>query len=408
MNYAIKHRKTKRGIEGEIPEVTILGTDRRRTAPILPLPSLSKMIEPQPFEEYAKNYFQSILDIPQLPAPHQLIPGGFLPMYGDGVEGDEPPMAPDIGEVVIMPRKRSKYSIPNGAVAQPSDIDMEFGDTLTKDQILDDIYTSNPANVHRYQQEVYKRKKGVDWDADRSAYYTWLGKKPFLRSKTRRQILEDKYKTHVDKAYGRYAQDVADAINYVNGYFKSPQYADRMRGYDIDNPINGVAEGRKFLSQYAINGTAAWEYDRAKNANTFYIPQDLPGWEDVYKNTSYDPFFTAAHEYAHYMQAKTRGHGKDAFNDREKRLFDRRQNVISDHDLKYNENYADLIATRADMYRRGLVKDPYGEVSPEAIKQYRKQYGQNNRFFNMYGDDDIRAMYNTIAYNPYNKGISYT
>lgn len=115
MNYAIKHRKTKRGIEGEIPEVTILGTDRRRTAPILPLPSLSKMMEPQPFEEYAKNYFQSILGVPQLPAPHQLIPGGFLPMYEEGTEGDD--TITNIPEVTVTPdpvlRKRVVDTWPN-------------------------------------------------------------------------------------------------------------------------------------------------------------------------------------------------------------------------------------------------------------------------------------------------------
>lgn len=374
------------------------------------LPSLEDMMAPPSFEEYMKDQFRQILAIPRLKAPHEFIDGGFLPHYANGKESvmpdDDPEKTyntPELSEVVIQPAKRSDYSIPNRAMAQPSDTTIQFTDQLTKDQILDDIYTSNPGNLQKYEQEVYKRKKGINWDQDRGAYYKWLGSKPFLRSKTRREILEGKYRTHIDKLYGQYAQDVSDAINYVNGYFNSPEYADRMRGYDIYNPVDGVAEGRKFLSQYARDGiNASWEYSYKDGDNTFHIPKELPMWETVY-NSQYDPYFAAAHEYAHYMQAKTRGYGNNAFADREKALFDRRNNVVNNHDSRYDENYADLIATRADMYRRGLVKNPYDAVSPEAIKEYRQKYGANNRFFNMYEDDDIRAMYNTIAYNPYIK-----
>lgn len=327
-----------------------------------------------------------------------------LPMYDDGVDLNE-----DSNEIIITPTKKpSKYAISPASFAQPVDYGIKFGEDISRQQMLDDLFISNAPNFEKYQKEVYSRKKGVDWDSDREAYYKWLNKKPLLRSRTRREMLEDRYKDHINTVYGNYANDVASAINYVNGYFKSPQYADRMRGFDIYNPVPGVKEGEKYLHQYPNNDNALWRFNGDDNINQFYIPKYLPRYSEVYPGKDYDPYLTTAHEYAHYMQAITRGLGDAAFNDREKTLFDRRIGNTSNHDSQYAENYADLIATRADMYRKGLVSTPYGEVTPEAIKEYRSKYGWNNRFFDMYTDDDIRSMYNTIAYNgsPYQTNIA--
>lgn len=54
----------------QLPEVVITG-DKEKSK--FALPTIADMIKPQPYSEYMRDYFQQILGVPKLYAPHQLM-----------------------------------------------------------------------------------------------------------------------------------------------------------------------------------------------------------------------------------------------------------------------------------------------------------------------------------------------
>lgn len=76
----------------------------------------------------------------------------------------------------------------------------------------------------------------------------------------------------------------------------------------------------------------------------------------------------------------------------------------NDHDSSFNENYADLLNTRASLYNNNIYDSTTGGVfTQEMLDAYRQtEDGKNNRFLKYHTDQAIIDAINNIAYNTTN------
>lgn len=245
-----------------------------------------------------------------------------------------------------------------------------------------------------------------------AAFNNWVQSKKGSRLINR--TIKNTRKSYYD-LYGNDIQSMFDGAKWANDYYNSQTYKDLKANAGIQPP-SFSAQGPLRI-RFTQDGDNSFYRSLNNMEMSPEINFGLRGPSGIYKNDKVgtNPYWTGAHEYAHYIDSRDLSGAAHAFYpDSYNAIFDARhmpkyaddnpnkQYNYDQHDGTTTENYADFVANRAAMAKAGLYNslDPNAKISMRNIQKYRKKYGNSDRLFQMYSDQDIYNMYNTIAYNP--------
>ena len=199
-----------------------------------------------------------------------------------------------------------------------------------------------------------------------------------------------RYDRAYEKQYTRDINDIFDAMNYIDKYYK----------------YRGISPNKNNPNlRFDIHDGGIGSYNPADNEIAF-------GMNDFSRRSGregFDAYSTAAHEYGHYYDKyiKDGAYGNLVYPLSYGRIYQKHRpdplnpNAFQTHDSLYSENYADQVEARALMNKYGIYDSTSGEqITDKQIRKFRKKYGNESRLFRMFDDDAIKDMFQNIAYTP--------
>ena len=227
--------------------------------------------------------------------------------------------------------------------------------------------------------------------------------------------------------------DVEEGINitpikYIHSYLNSPGFRKRLQLIKDDDTrsayynsiIDNMSQPIKVVNRdyNPINKILGFFNNKfwAKNFPTSYSNRTgyitLGDYDTTVSATAPDKDFLLAHEYGHKIDPTDQAIAfvYNPYRDRSRApqeylTIHKRKNVDKDniHDLTYAETYADLMATRYNLYKLGIYDSrnarQFNEQDYNKYINYLKSKNLHNRLIEQFDKDDFIELINTIAQN---------
>ena len=227
--------------------------------------------------------------------------------------------------------------------------------------------------------------------------------------------------------------DIEEGINiapikYIHSYLNSPGFRKRLQLIKDDDTrsayynsiIDNMSQPIKVVNRdyNPINKILGFFNNKfwAKNFPTSYSSRTgyitLGDYDTVVSSTAPDKDFLLAHEYGHKIDPTDQAipfffnpYTNKSRAPQEYLTIHKRKNVDRDniHDSAYTETYADLMATRYDLYKLGIYDSrnarQFNEQDYNKYIDYLKSNNLHNRLSEQFDKDDFIELINTIAQN---------
>ena len=220
------------------------------------------------------------------------------------------------------------------------------------------------------------------------------------------------------KLYGNKIAATLDGMRWANNYMNSDSFKSRYKDNDFYATKLSLPMIR-FMNNSQSTAVGKVNPDLNRSIIDINLKQPAQYYKGEKQNDDYY-YWTGAHEFGHHIDNSLLSFpfvgsgGTRSYPEWFNSTFSKRHqpnyvdtlpgNMTPDyayrtHDGLVTENYADLIANRANMARVGIYDSINGAapITLNQIQKYRKKYGDSDRLFQMYDDNSIYNMYNTIA-----------
>lgn len=326
----------------------------------------------------------------------------------------------------------AKYSLETISFGDPK-FDKDYNINSTSKDVFNDYYNDNADYLARQfwrTSNKYKRKFNklendlLNGKITENDYFKLSDELDNNISNKYYRRARKNARNWFNENYGNDIDDAFNAMRYVDSYYNSLGYKNRANNFVYPKAgLYDTDEAARIRFNTIDRNQHSMMDDDGTSAVIDIALGNKQNMNDIYGYTP-DTYWTAAHEYAHYKDSQLHGNYGAGYPTEYRNVLGQRHqpnynpnlnpidadNAYYGHDSSDNENYADLVATRANMYRAGIInsKNPYKRLTLRKLNKYRNsRYSLQDRFLQMYNDEDIIKTYNDLAYNNTLNNIYY-